>query len=387
MKHLGHVARRMIGSSGLLLAALFMFAGVVQASGTGWSVVSSPNPSTNGNVLQAVAAVSTNKVWTVGYYFAGTTKNQVKQTLIERYNGTKWSVVPSPNVGTGDNTLNGVAAISGTNAWSVGSSPGGALILHFNGTTWSVVPNTFACALNAVAATSASNVWAAGTSSGQTCMLHFNGSTWTRVQTPNMGVGDDTLSGVTAISSTDAWAVGTYCTGDTCDRGSGTFQTLIIHYHNGRWGVVPSPNPDNYINSLNAITAISATNLWAVGNHATDPFDSEPLILHFDGTSWTQVASPALKGNSGLAAIAAASATDIYAVGAASIPTAPAFPTLIEHFDGTSWSIVSSPSPGVHNALNGIAHVPNAKLGNAQFWGVGTYDTNAPSLTLTERDI
>src|SRR5437764_621866 len=55
-----------------------------------WSVVSSPNVGTSSNVLNGVAVVSANDVWAVGYYSGG--------TLIEHWDGTSWSVVPSPNV-------------------------------------------------------------------------------------------------------------------------------------------------------------------------------------------------------------------------------------------------------------------------------------------------
>ena len=63
-----------------------------------------------------------------------------------------------------------------------------------------------------------------------------------------------------------------------------------------------------------------------MGGYNTNPTTGSTLILHFDGVSWSQVASPAVKGSSSLVGITAASATDIYAVGSASIPTAPAIP-------------------------------------------------------------
>lgn len=380
--------QRLLSSLGLLLVALFALSNAAQAAGTGWSITSSPNPSPNSNSLQAVAAISTNKVWAVGYSVQGTSKsNMVKRTLIERFNGTGWQVVKSPNVGTGDNALNGIAAISANNVWAAGYSSNGALTLHFDGHGWHVVAAAPACQLNAITAISASDLWAVGTASGKTCAEHFDGTSWSIVQTPNMGTSDNTLQGVSASSSHDVWAVGSYCVGSICDRGGGSFQTLIIHYDGSRWSVASSPNPSTSVNQLNAVAVVSPTNAWAVGGYSTAFATDSTLVLHFDGTSWTQVASPGVKGSSILMGIAVNSATDIYAVGSASIPTAPAFPTLIEHFDGNTWSTVSSPSPGVHNGLNAVAHVPGATIGNAQFWAVGAYDNNSPSLTLTERDI
>src|SRR5438046_2216605 len=65
-----------------------------------WSVVSSPNPDTLSNVLKAVAVVTANNVWAVG--------GQQGHTLVEHWDGTSWSVVPSPDVSPCCNTLYGV---------------------------------------------------------------------------------------------------------------------------------------------------------------------------------------------------------------------------------------------------------------------------------------
>ena len=388
-KEVNTMVQRLMGLIGLLMVAMFVFSGLAQAAGTGWSIVASPNPTINDNVLQAVAAVSTNKVWAVGYSVHGASKgSMVKRTLIERYNGTSWHVVTSPDVGASDNALTGVAAISGKDVWAVGSSSGGALALHYDGLGWHIISAPAACQFNAVTAISANDVWAVGAMSYQPCAEHFDGTSWTLVHTPTMGTSDNTLLGVSASSATNVWAVGTYCIGDVCNRGGGVFQTMIFHYDSShRWSVVPSPNPSTHANQLNAVTVVSATDAWAVGSENTNPPGSSPLIEHFDGTSWTQVASPVVHGSSSLNGIAAASATDIYAIGSTITPNPLKFSTVIEHFDGNSWSVISSPSPGIYNALNGVAHVPHAAPGNAQFWTVGAYNNNTPDRTLTERDI
>jgi hypothetical protein len=68
-------------------------------------------------------------------------------------------------------------------------------------------------------------------------------------------------------------------------------------------------------------------------------------IEHWDGTSWSIVASPnpAPGANSNVQGIAAISANDIWAVGSIG-----AAKTLTEHWDGTSWSIIPSPSPAAN---------------------------------------
>src|SRR5205823_13678772 len=66
------------------------------------------------NVLWDVAAISPNDVWAVGYYSNGTI------TLVEHWDGTQWSIVPSPNPGDSDNYLGAVATVSSNDVWAVG---------------------------------------------------------------------------------------------------------------------------------------------------------------------------------------------------------------------------------------------------------------------------
>ena len=88
----------------------------------------SPGPA--GSVLSGVAAVSAGTVWAVGNVGGA-------QTLIEQWNGTRWTRVSSPNP-VGGSGLVGVAATSATNAWAVGCTSNCAktLILRWNGTAW-----------------------------------------------------------------------------------------------------------------------------------------------------------------------------------------------------------------------------------------------------------
>src|SRR5205085_12498998 len=87
--------------------------------GTAWSVVASPNVGTGSNYLYGVAVVSANDVWAVGYYINGSF-NATDETLVEHWDGTSWSVVPSPNLDTNYYYLYGVAAVSANDVWAVG---------------------------------------------------------------------------------------------------------------------------------------------------------------------------------------------------------------------------------------------------------------------------
>ena len=63
------------------------------------------------------------------------------QTLVEHWNGSAWSVVPSPNApGTRSNSLVSVSAVAANDVWAVGYSLIGfthqTLIEHWDGSSW-----------------------------------------------------------------------------------------------------------------------------------------------------------------------------------------------------------------------------------------------------------
>ena len=121
--------------------------------GTSWTIVSSPNTSTTDyNSLSGVTCVSASECWGVGYYF--TSDNFVDQTLIERWDGTSWSIVSSPNTSTTEaNVVLGVTCVSTSECWAAGYYYGlddlisQTLIERWDGTSWAIVnsPNTNPC--------------------------------------------------------------------------------------------------------------------------------------------------------------------------------------------------------------------------------------------------
>jgi len=106
-----------------------------------WSKVSSPNAGTSTNFLNGVAAISSTDVWAVGEYSNG----NGGLTLVEHWNGAHWKVVASPNVNNSlSDSLSGVAAIAANNVWAVGSyydasNTQQTLIEHWDGAKWSIV--------------------------------------------------------------------------------------------------------------------------------------------------------------------------------------------------------------------------------------------------------
>src|SRR6185437_14633297 len=103
-----------------------------------WKQFKTPNPGSTTH-LDGVAAVSASNVWAVGSF---SNNDSAARTLILHWNGSKWKQVPSPHPGV-ESDLFSVAASHGS-AWAVGdfstASRENSLILRWNGTRWKKVP-------------------------------------------------------------------------------------------------------------------------------------------------------------------------------------------------------------------------------------------------------
>jgi hypothetical protein len=313
-------------------------------NGTAWRRQPSLNPGSSYNTFAGVAAASATDAWAVGQA-SNNAASHAFQTLAEHWNGATWTRVPSPSPGgpAGNNSLDGVAATSASNAWAVGGYDGGpgtavhTLAEHWNGTAWTQVPtpSPSGSELISVAATSASNAWAVGfypASAGGNLTLieHWNGTTWTQAPSPSPGgTRGSVLTGVAAVSATDAWAVGQYF-----NRTMFQYQTLVEHWNGTAWAQVPSPNPApaRFANRLSSVAATSASNVWAVGDYISNsPGDPDlTLVEHWNGTAWTQVPSPNPSGDNVLYGVAATSASNAWAVGFYS-PSGPTLQALAFH--------------------------------------------------------
>src|SRR5207249_2942832 len=136
-----------------------------------WSIVPSPNPNTY-NILGGVAAVAANDVWAVGY--SNTNGTSPYRTMILHWDGSSWSIVPSPSPGTIDNELQAVAAAAANDVWAVGYYDGLILIEHWNGASWNIVPSPGYSRLYGVAAVASNDIWAVGYRPGGTLIEHYS---------------------------------------------------------------------------------------------------------------------------------------------------------------------------------------------------------------------
>jgi len=371
----------------VVLLAICLFS-TGNAMAGNWQVIPSGNGVREVNELHGISALSENDVWAVGVSY--NTERTISSSLIEHWNGSRWSVVPSPNPSSTLNILYGVAAVTTNDVWAVGyaaTASSGAVIMHWNGSVWTVVPNppssVFFSNLMAVAVISANDVWAVG--SGRvfdddvTLTLHWDGTAWSFVSSPNVaGEVDNTLSGVAAVASNDVWAVGTQQPESLTDP-----HTLTLHWDGSAWSIVPSPNDggNTVDNHLLATAAVASNDVWAVGFSGFGT-----LAEHWDGIRWSIVPTPGTANGadpSFLPGIVALSTNNVWTVGESFDSHISLSRTLTEQWNGTQWTVVNSPNVGSdHNELFAIDATPGGTL-----WAVGTVYRYPRQRTLIERKL
>jgi hypothetical protein len=343
-----------------------------------WQVEKTVNPeatasAATNSTFASVSASGPDEAWAVGTF---SNTDALDQPLAEHWNGTTCTRVTVPAPAGQGATLSGVDDLSPTDAWAVGASGGLTLIEHWNGTSWSIVPSPNPAtgipgdgdSLAAIAGTSPNDLWAAGSDvteqgGGEIQLLfeHFNGATWTAAASP-AGDGGGVSSAITAISSDDFWAVGSFAGGGS--------NTLAAHWNGTKWSIVPVPDITGFakgggLNHLTGVSADGPDDVWASG-YAADVDNTNlnvPGLLHWNGTSWTAATVPTLgKEGSLLFGVQVLSPTDAWAVGQTQ-GLVGNVSTLTEQFNGSVWTIVKSPDPGMEVSAASHTEVPFDTLG------------------------
>lgn len=331
----------------------------------GWHVVSVPLPPGSHSSLAAVSGGSASDVWAVGESLSESGSRL--RTLTEHFDGRGWTVVRSPNLG-GASRLSGVAELSADDVWAVGvgsSTLGNVpMLLHWDGIAWRLVAGAVSSAgeLRAVSGSSFRDIWVVGSatvgSSEQTLIEHFDGTKWTIVPSPTPD-GADQLSGVAAVTPTDAWTVGSSVSSTQASH------TLREHWNGKVWTAVRVNDEGS---ELDAVGASSAGNVWAVGVGASI---RDSLGEYFDGSRWAVVPTPTPSAivNS-LFGVSVVSPLAAWAVGAS---YQHGLHQVIDHWDGTTWQ------SSFFGDLGRVAAVTTIPGGGA--WAVGMSGTG--SLTAT----
>jgi hypothetical protein len=293
----------------------------VSLTGSGWSVVPSYSFGSQDNILAGVSASSATDAWAVGAYYPP--GSSVLATLAQHFDGTRWTAFPLPNVGVQENVLLAVSTTSTGLGWAVGYFVNGrfqqkTLIEHFDGTVWSVVPS------------------------------------------PSPGTQQNILYGVAVITDSDVWAVG----GE--QDSNGLWHTLTEHWDGSAWSVVNAVDAGVSGNQFYAVKALSATNVYAVGQQAGAGFPNQALIERWNGKSWSVISGPTDASASALPLGVTATASSLTVVGQQESDTAP-YTTYVAAGKPSSLVIQATPNAGAGE--NDLFAVATAEDGST--WAVG----------------
>jgi hypothetical protein len=327
---------------------------IMRWNGKKWSAVTDPKPLSG--VLWAVTATSADNAWAVGSVTAR--NGSAPRPLVMRWNGHAWyRETGVPEVSGGLNAL----AVSGGTVWAVGGTArkggvsGPSLILHRTGTGWYVVPSPAPAhsSLSGVALTRGGGAWAVGFGGDSLLSADFlfrwTGTVWKRAPFP-LDETAGSLYGMASGPAGAAWAVGF------------TDATVATYAASLRWTGTTWRNAPVDVTrgqtELVGVGAIPGGTAWAVGAVRLGPvpgsrpggtpgtgaapvfglLTGDTFIVHWTGSAWSQVKSPSPDGNAVLYAVAATSARDAWAVGSY-VPVNQSNPrTLIEHWNGKTWS-------------------------------------------------
>ena len=353
------VRKRMPGSVVVAIAVL-VGAGVGLANPAGanasWSFLSSPNPAGSFPTLNSVVCLTTSNCVAVGSYDLPLTAHSPGgHGLVERWNGKRWSVVPSPGPRI-FSLLSSVSCTAPGFCVAVGWRAGGSLVEQWNGARWRVVPSAnrphAMVWLTGVSCRTSKDCVAVGSYFGgvgqYSAIEHWDGRHWTMVPSPNVPPAADpgnNLLGVSCTTGSACVAVGSF--------GGTAGGPLIERWDGAHWSIMPGAAGGGIGDALRSVKCTSNTSCVAVGYTGK----GKGLIERWDGSTWTIVPSPTRSGNSGLSSVKCVTASDCVAVGGQSIQRQFPGPRLIEHWNGITWSIVPSPAPAStsHGSLAGVS--------------------------------
>ena len=244
--------------------------------------------------MTGIDAISASDAWAIG------SPDAAPGMLVWHWNGARWLPVPAPDpVPPGPAVPGGPARCSADAlavspdgmVWVFGErgdleDPGGCM-LHWNGRDWATGPG-WAEGVAAVAP-GPGDLWVFVGDfpiAGPLNAAHFDGTAWSSVKLPV----DPGTESVSALSPGDIWLAGS--------APSGTATRPVVMRWNGRsWSAVPLPAvrlPEGDASiSLEAVTAVAPDSVWVAGVAADEAGLADTIVLlHWDGAGWRQQDSP-----------------------------------------------------------------------------------------------
>ena len=417
-----HPRRHTAAAAVALIAGVTIAAGPGPAAATpqpghcdgGWNLVPTPQPP-GGNAIGpspvtggpqgvggfigsqaeigSVSVLSATDAW-----FTGASVFPGNQLWNLKWNGhalTTASDVP-PGLSPGRYTQSDLSSFdSGTDGWEGGSAfPLTApTVERWHDGGWTMTPTaafqptastnsgTYRVVLQSIKSLSPDNAWAVGETvpfslkPDGAVAEHWDGTQWNAIPNPASAQQGGGLNGLTAVSPTDLWAVGQQT------DASGTLVPLAEHWDGSSWSTVPVPAPaGSKDTALNAVYADSATDAWAVGSWTDATGMTLPLAEHWDGTAWSIATGlPGIGYSSDFSDVYAAAPNDVWATVEAT-ETVSGLTAVFAHWDGAHWTTVPVPGPQEYGLEYDYAHISGA--GPGDIWATGSaYNTGDLAFT------
>jgi hypothetical protein len=309
-------------------------------NGQRWTTEPFPRPAgAIGDGLSGVSCTSARKCTAVG---SADISGIGSETLVERWNGKRWAIQPSPSEGTEGSPFAGVSCASATACTAVGianedlsTGTQNTLAEHWDGTSWVIQPTLPPGGSNAftgVSCSAPSSCTAVGIVDGQAedgplpLAQHWNGTQWAGQRGPSDAT--TSLSGVSCTSRKACIAVGQDpAVGPMAWRWNGT--TWIRQTIGGS-------------GPLNGVSCSTRRRCTAVGSLATGTAVAE----RWNGHRWRMQRIRQRAGTSGnaLLAVSCSSRRRCTAVGY-DLTTSGNSLTLAERWNGRRWRIEPTRSP------------------------------------------
>ena len=383
-----------------LISLLMLSSSISHAQDCVWEL--EPTPSPEGSILLfGIDGVTHDNVWSAGEQFIFNFPETKTLNYIAHWNGSNWSQadVPQPSVLRESQHLSGVLAISENDAIAVGTynPPSGSSLaqsLRWDGSNWELMESpVFPGGSGFQSIGKAGNdVWACGSKHSELpppaasvypMAARLNGDDWEVIFVPPLaetgGRSYNYIHAIEGATEDDAWAGGI-----AQEQGTGFGPAaMMIHWDGSEWSQYDLTQivDSEQFSSIESIEVLDADNAWAAG------FDYDlarqvtiPLILHWDGSAWSNIPIPTFEHSAELRAITARSSDDIYASGTKTFGDG--YPhALILHWDGNAWSEVSESALTDYGTwFRAMASV------NGELWAAGQSNDLGPGITHRQLD-
>ncbi|HEV2755135.1 MAG TPA: hypothetical protein VG318_05085 [Actinomycetota bacterium] len=330
--------------------------------------------------LNGVAAAEPTNVLAVG---AVTNSEGRTRTLVRHWDGSSWETQPSANVNTQSHELTDVAVGPNGTAWAVGVRGGAktkTVVQRYDGSSWamraSLNPSVDRNMLTGVDVAPSGDVYVVGARWNtkrkfRTIIHRHDGKAWKEFRS-DPGV----LWDLDVVAEDDIWAVG--------EKGVGVrSRTFVVHFDGTRWTEMATPLPNQGFSTFFGVSAAGPDDVWAVGEWwgGGGYSDARPWIVHYDGTSWSEQEIPALANQkAGLFGVSALDADTAVAVGLDYRYPVEDSRVVIE-WDGTSWTRAEQDGDAFTGALMDVDLTPDGGG-----WIVGNQYSESPSTEFVSAD-